>query len=500
MTPNTFRRRPILVVAGIAVLGTLLSIIVQLLADSGHDSWTTADVADRVAADVAGCPQVPPSGPETAVGPAKSPVRAQLVNRSGDTCALISGLSITLAKGSQLPKQGSDPLSLHDIDGQEVNARPFGNNGDVLLVSIAGPAPKRSWLWWLPTTLMCLLAAAATGAAVVLVGPNRATTPAPPVIDRRAPERRGSERHELTDRVEAARPVELPALTTSGVSGLAVDRGRSGRYDVYAATQVGLSHAKDGHTREDAYAIGGDPDRGWVYLAVADGLGSAANSHAAAQRATRACLTLLHRYAGSLDRIGYPSTWEPLAAEITAKVAAQLDAGAVDELAAELDYRSPHGSGNSKRTSIPACTLAFAALGPVSADGYPLAWATVGDCDLLLVDLDSGATKWLTQHATKHGMISNVTPSLPRDADRVIAGLTFVPANLMVVLASDGMADAIRLVPEQFATLLPQIAGPRPAEHVFGQLVGFDLPGLHDDRTIVAAWPTRGRGSAREIR
>lgn len=490
MTLDTFRGRPILVVVATALLGTLLTIIVQMLAHSGPDSWTTAAVAERVADDVSGCPQVP----ETAVR-AKSPVRAELRDKSGNTCAVISGLPIILANGSQLPKPQSKPVVLRDIDGHQVSARPSGKFDDVLLVSIADPAPDRSGWWWLPATLMCLLAATATGAAVVLVRPGRGTGSVAPTADRRGPER-----SEPADGAEAARPVELPALTTSGVSGLTVDRGRSGRYDVYAATQVGLSHAKDGHTREDAYAIGGDPDRGWVYLAVADGLGSAANSHAAAQRATRACLTLLHRYASSLDRIGYPSTWEPLAAEITAKVAAQLDAGSVDELAAELDYRSPHGAGDNKRTSIPACTLAFAALGPVSADGYPLAWATVGDCDLLLVDLNSGATKWLTQHATKRGMISNVTPSLPRDADRVIAGLTFVPSNLMVVLASDGMADAIRLVPEQFATLLPQIAGPRPAEHVFGQLVGFDLPGLHDDRTIVAAWPTRGRGPARERR
>ncbi|MEV5834751.1 protein phosphatase 2C domain-containing protein [Nocardia sp. NPDC052112] len=486
MTLNTLRQRPVLLLAGIALLGALLSIIVQLLGDRGADRWTTDAVADRVvAAGLSGCP--PASGqPESAVGVSNWPIRAKMVNKQGDTCALISGTPITFPQGFK-PSPGIQ----RDIEGNEVDIRSFGNAGDLLMVSIVAPAHERPW-WWLPAALICFLAAIATGAAVLLVRP-RTDVPAPERGDETA-------RREHVERTEPARAVALPALTTSGVSGLAVDRGRSGRYDVYAATQVGLSHAKDGNTREDAYAIGGDPDRGWVYLAVADGLGSAANSHAAAQRATRACLTLLHRHAGALDHIGYPSTWEPLAAEITAKVAAQLDAEAVDELAAEIDYRSPHGAGNNKRTAVPACTLAFAALGPVSADGYPLAWATVGDCDLLLVDLDSGATKWLTQHATKRGMISNVTPSLPRDADRVIAGLTFVPSNLMVVLASDGMADAIRLVPEQYATLLPQIAGPRPAEHIFGQLVGFDLPGLHDDRTIVAAWPTRGRGPAREIR
>ncbi|MFI7670540.1 protein phosphatase 2C domain-containing protein [Nocardia sp. NPDC049526] len=487
MTLDTFRQRPILLVAGIALLGAVLSIIVQLLGDSGSDSWTTDKVADRVLAEVTGCPQAA-AEPQTAVAVLNSPVRAQMENKAGDTCALISGAPIKFPPEFKAP---STRALVRDVDGNEVSVRTLNKAGDLLMVSIAEPAHEPSGWWWLPATLICFLAATATGAAVLLVRPG---------ADVRAPEHEETARRDTPERPEPARPVALPALTTSGVSGLTVDRGRSGRYDVYAATQVGLSHAKDGNTREDAYAIGGDPDRGWVYLAVADGLGSAANSHAAAQRATRACLTLLHRYASSLDRIGYPSTWEPLATEITAKVAAQLDAGSVDELAAELDYRSPNGAGDNKRTSTPACTLAFAALGPVSADGYPLAWATVGDCDLLLVDLNSGATKWLTQHATKRGMISNVTPSLPRDADRVIAGLTFVPSNLMVVLASDGMADAIRLVPEQFATLLPQIAGPRPAEHVFGQLVGFDLPGLHDDRTIVAAWPTRGRGPARERR
>ena len=45
--------------------------------------------------------------------------------------------------------------------------------------------------------------------------------------------------------IKPARRVELAALTTSGVSGLTVDRGSSGPFDVYAATQVGLQHAKE---------------------------------------------------------------------------------------------------------------------------------------------------------------------------------------------------------------------------------------------------------------
>jgi hypothetical protein len=80
---------------------------------------------------------------------------------------------------------------------------------------------------------------------------------------------------------------------------------------------------------------------------------------------------------------------------------------------------------------------------------------------------------------------------MPRDYASVISSFEFVPPNTMTVIASDGMADAIRQEALQFSALLPQVAGPSPAEHVFGEIVGFQLPGLHDDRTIVAAWPRR---------
>ena len=288
-----------------------------------------------------------------------------------------------------------------------------------------------------------------------------------------------------------ARRVELAALTTSGVSGLTVDRGSGGPFDVYAATQVGLQHAKGGYPREDAYAIGGAAEQNWVFLAVADGLGSAENSHAAAQLASQTALTLLHQRVPSLSSRDMCDGWTIIAQDIAAQVAAKLDVASVETKARHLNYIS--ASSESSTKSSPACTLVFAALGPVTSAGYPLLWGSVGDSELLLVDLDSGQSSWLTYNETKQrgGMVSNATRAMPRDHQYLTAGFQFVATNTMTVLASDGMADAIRLEPEQYAKLLPEVAGPSPREWMFGQLVGFDLPGLHDDRTLVAAWPRR---------
>jgi serine/threonine protein phosphatase PrpC len=301
--------------------------------------------------------------------------------------------------------------------------------------------------------------------------------------------------------VPTARPVELASLTASGISGLTVDRGTSGQFDVYAATQVGLQHANKGGTREDAYAVGGSPESGWVFLAVADGLGGAQDSHAAAQIASRWAVRQLLERLPRLDARSVAEQWRSLAADVVASVSEELTPAAIGQWADELGYLAPQKRQESK-PSAPATTLVFAALGPVDETGYDVLWAAVGDSDAMLIDVDSGQITWLTENATKQpgGLISNVTHALPRDARQLQVGGAPVSANTMTILATDGLADAIRLEARQFAELLPQIARSSPAEWRFGELVGFNLPGLHDDRTIAAAWPRiapRTRGNRR---
>jgi len=469
-TPNL---RAAAVRIGIIALAALcLALIAAIVDVLTHDDWTPSAVADSIlAVHPTGCPR-PSRAPERSFDnpPLMGPVNAWIVNGQNVACEQLMG---------EITDQG--PVYTRRIEG----------TADTLMVQLDSMGPDLGAT--LPVFLACFVGALALGlvglwwtrTSPIQPAPS-APLPRPPVPPAPAPP--GPSAQE----VQPAKPVELAALTTSGISGLTVDRGTSGSFEVYAATQVGFQHARSGNTREDAYAVGGAPESGWVYLAVADGLGSAANSHAAAQRATRLMLALMRDYVPRIDPRNAETEWSGLARELTAKVADGMDQDDVTRLAAELGYVAGRND-DTKRSPVPACTLAFVALGPVSATGYPLLWGAVGDCEVLLVDLKSGGLRWLTHNTTKQqgGMLSNATFALPRDYGNVVSDYEYVPPTTMTVLASDGMADAIRKESRQYSSMLPVLTGPRPAEHAFGEIVSFELPGLHDDRTIVAAWPSR---------
>jgi hypothetical protein len=465
-TPNL---RAVAARIGIIALAALCLALVAAVVDVlTHDDWTPSAVADSIlAVHPTGCPR-PSRAPERSFDnpPLAGPVHAWIVNGQNVPCEQLMG---------EIPNQG--PVYARSIDGTT----------DTLMVQLDSIGPDLGAA--LPVFVACFIGALALGLIGLWWMRTPPQLPAPPPAQPRplvtpVPER--------APEVQPAKPVELAALTTSGISGLTVDRGTSGPFEVYAATQVGFQHARSGNTREDAYAVGGAPESGWVYLAVADGLGSAANSHAAAQRATRSMLALMRDYVPRIDPRNAETEWSGLARELTAKVADGMDQDDVTRLAAELGYVAGRND-DTKRSPVPACTLAFVALGPVSATGYPLLWGAVGDCEVLLVDLKSGGLRWLTHNTTKQqgGMLSNATFALPRDYGSVVSDYEYVPPTTMTVLASDGMADAIRQESRQYSSMLPVLTGARPAEHAFGEIVSFQLPGLHDDRTIVAAWPSR---------
>ena len=379
---------------------------------------------------------------------------------------------------------GSDPTGYYwQLDGSPGSGvtayLPKGADPEVWITQSSGP-PRDAW--W----VVLYLAVACALALVLLRGREPTPPPVPVPMQHLVPPT-----PQPKPRPKPARAVRLAASTSSGVTGLAVDRGRTGPFDVYAASQVGLQHAKNGDPREDAYAVGGDPDRGRVFLAVADGLGSTKDAHAAARRASKTAVDLLRRRFDD-DSVPPPQEWTQMASDVVAQVAQQLDPDAMGDAALEIGYLSPQSRNGSKAARPPACTLTFAVAGPYTDDGYPVYWAGVGDCELLFVDLDRGGTlTWKTHNATKTGtLVSNVTDSLPRNPDRVFYGAEMVSPTTMVVVASDGVGDAIRQVPEEFSRVLGAAATIGFTEPSFAELVSFDLPGLHDDRTLVAAWPS----------
>ena len=100
-------------------------------------------------------------------------------------------------------------------------------------------------------------------------------------------------------------------------------------------------------------------------------------------------------------------------------------------------------------------------------------------------------------------IVSNVTWALPRDVNQMSSGSALRSRDTAVVLMTDGMADIFRGAERTVAAQLATVTATRPHEHVFAEIINVDVPGLTDDRTLVAAWPAargpvqkrdRGRG------
>jgi serine/threonine protein phosphatase PrpC len=275
----------------------------------------------------------------------------------------------------------------------------------------------------------------------------------------------------------------------------------AGAFVTYGATQVGPSHNQHGLPREDAYSLGATQASEWVLLAVSDGLGSTRNAHAASRIATRRAVEEIGRLFNAEDAYATNAAdWHALSTELMLRVADSLSDLIVDEVAAEVGHRAGVANSHRKSSTSPGCTLSVAALGPPIKGRYPLFWAAIGDSDVLLLDRVNGSIDFLTENKHKTGsLISNRTDSLPADTDRVQCGYQLADITQTALLATDGCAEAIREVPAQYARILTAHSETMPPPRVFAELVDFKLPGLNDDRTLVAAWPRNAARSGESV-
>lgn len=106
----------------------------------------------------------------------------------------------------------------------------------------------------------------------------------------------------------AAVPTTAPSAslrqrTSSGLSGLTVDRGAVGAFEAYAATQARLQHSGYGRVREGSDAIGSWCNENWAFLAVADGLGSSACAHIPSRLAAQSAIRTLCENFPGLGRV-----------------------------------------------------------------------------------------------------------------------------------------------------------------------------------------------------
>lgn len=293
----------------------------------------------------------------------------------------------------------------------------------------------------------------------------------------------------------------LPLVTSSGTAGLSIDSGRVGRFNMYAATQLGVAHALKSAAREDAYALGGAAGWEGCIVAVADGLGAARNSHMASLTAARVAVSWL---SGKLvpGLTWRPEQWTQLAADCTSAVSQHLVPDLLDSLAEGDGFRPGRDVPRRKADTDPASTLLFAVLTLGQANTIDVSWASVGDSRLAAVD-PAGEFTWISavsfddfQGQPATALVSNSVDSLPKEPERLQTGTIRLDAGTAVLLASDGLTTALDLAPDYFAGAIRQMIPDQVRAHTFGALLDFDIRQLYDDRTLVAIWPSPIGGTA----
>ncbi|HEV7649560.1 MAG TPA: protein phosphatase 2C domain-containing protein [Actinophytocola sp.] len=234
-----------------------------------------------------------------------------------------------------------------------------------------------------------------------------------------------------------------------------LEAGRVGALEVRAASTRGTSHRFDGVVRQDAVGVT-ELDERYVLVAVADGVGAAADAHRGANLAVHHALGYL---AWAL-----PGT----------------DLHAVDLVAAlHAADRGVREAGPAPADRSTTLTVAVVEAGP--ARRYRI--ARVGDSPaFLLADgaflpLFAGWDSYLADPGT------DCLPS-PRDPAQRAGGV--LRAGQALVLASDGIGVPVQ--DTQAGAYLAHAWAEPPGPVAYLHQLQFDLRSFDDDRTAVVVW------------
>lgn len=221
-----------------------------------------------------------------------------------------------------------------------------------------------------------------------------------------------------------------------------------------AVSVTGVRHRLSGQPGEDSFAWA--RSEAHLAVAVADGLGSVAESGGAARRAASAAVKSALEAVGS--RVGMGGA-----------------AGAVESGMAAANEAAAGGG---------ATTLVLAV---VTEDGCVDA-VRVGDSTAFVVT--EGGRSWVEVFARPEddGEVGTETDALP--SDRVLsetASWRLAPTDVLV-LATDGVADPWRDGPLTVAPALSEALAGHPGALELARLADFSRQGCHDDRTLVCVW------------
>ncbi|TKK85248.1 protein phosphatase 2C domain-containing protein [Herbidospora galbida] len=266
---------------------------------------------------------------------------------------------------------------------------------------------------------------------------------------------------------EAARlPWRLP--DEPALAGISADAVTVGGLMVRAVSLVGPAHRceEPAVPRQDAFRLGRDTAKNHLIVAVADGMSDSRRAHLGANVAVTA---LVARIRADLDQGMAPDP-----AEVFLDAARQMAGAAWQQGGTEDDVRA----------------AALAAVIPLRADpaGRRSVWlAGLADVGAWL----HAPGRWSRLlGAPKTGLdAGQLTEFLPFHPERVTPAIVDVAPGAVLTFATDGLGDALDGTGALAVWFAERWARPPHILDYIGD-VGFDAPGLLDDRTAVTVWCT----------
>ena len=228
-------------------------------------------------------------------------------------------------------------------------------------------------------------------------------------------------------------------------SGVYLDQSGTDRLFLLAGSVLGAKHDQPGLMREDDVTFIIDPvGPGTVVAAVADGVSTAKLSHLTSSLAVQSAVDFLSDQLADPDAATALSDWESsTASKLVAGIAADIRQQLMEPfLAANLAEACTSRlveEAYEQRKGKPAATLAVLAVDQ-KPHGFDVAWLTVGDCDVVIVDFNAGTVEWLTPRAYQNGPHTKAVPSQRWATD---VSKHRIGDGQVVLAMTDGMAKIL---------------------------------------------------------
>ena len=268
----------------------------------------------------------------------------------------------------------------------------------------------------------------------------------------------------------------------------AIDGWSNGRVVVRAASVRGYQHRYDGSPRQDDFALLASDDGRMVFLAVADGLSSARNSHIGSSYATRYAVRWLNQSVASnaKETDGGRIDWERMLSDCIRSTSWFLLQETARLFGVEKDV--------SSAARVTATTLVCAAV-VTEDDRISVYSVSVGDSGVwLLADSEfiplSGGKSPDADGITDSSVQHFLPGGIPETFDVAHHDLA---AGSVLLLGSDGFGDPLGSGRGAVGDLFREtFEGRIPSRHEFAHVLDFQRETFDDDRTLVGVWTGSG--------